>query len=384
MLCLVKKKIYRLKLVDHIETFSLLNIVTLSAVNWLRTCTGYDKWHPVREYTTYISVALMMTVFLGIICYQIITKMSSNYCIRSKRQTNDQLQETESVKIVEKVTPTFSVVELKHQIIEHLENLSKVLTRLQENGVKLKKSKCDIGKDVVQYLGHKIDAEGIHATDDKIKAITEAPPPKNLTELRSFLGLLNYRMYYGRFIPNLSTLIHSLNRLLKQDSKWNWTDECEAAFTRAKEQITSSKVLVHYDSTLPLKLAGDASNYGLGTVISHVMPDGTEHPIAFASRTLLPSERNYSQIEKEALSLVFGLAKFHTYLYGRKFVLVTDHKPLTSIFGLKKGIPAVAAARLQRWAVKLSAYNYQIEFRLESIPMQIRLNCFLRPCRWSV
>ena len=202
--------------------------------------------------------------------------------------------------------------------------------------IKLKKSKCDIGKDVVQYLGHKIDAEGIHATDDKIKAITEAPPPKNLTELRSFLGLLNYRMYYGRFIPNLSTLIHSLNRLLKQDSKWNWTDECEAAFTRAKEQITSSKVLVHYDSTLPLKLAGDASNYGIGAVISHVMPDGTEHPIAFASRTLLPSERNYSQIEKEALSLVFGLAKFHTYLYGRKFVLVTDHKPLTSIFGLKK------------------------------------------------
>ena len=182
---------------------------------------------------------------------------------------------------------------------ERLENLRKVLTRLQENGVKLNKSKCDIGKDVVQYLDHKIDAEGIHAPDDKIKAITEAPLPKNLTKLRSFLGLFNY---YGRFIPNLSTLIHALNPLLKQDSKWKWTDECEAAFTRAKEQITLSKVLVHCDSTLrlPLKLAGDASNYGIGAVISHVMPDGTEHPIAFASRTLLPSERNYFQIEKEA------------------------------------------------------------------------------------
>ncbi len=243
---------------------------------------------------------------------------------------------------------------------EHFENLRKVLTRLRENGIKIKKSKCHIGKSMVKYLGHKIDAEGIHATDEKIKAISKAPSPKNLTELRSFLGLLNY---YGRFIRNLSTLLHPLNQLMKHDCKWKWTEECETAFTKAKEQITSSKVLVHYDCTLPLKLAGDASNYGIGAVISHVMSDGSERPIAFASRTLLPSEKNYAQIEKEALSLVFGLAKFHTYLYGRKFVLVTDHKPLTTIFGHKKGIPAVAAARLTRWALKLSAYNYQIEFR---------------------
>ena len=125
----------------------------------------------------------------------------------------------------------------------------------------------------------------------------------------------------------------------------------------------SSSVLAHYDPSRPLRLAADASAYGIGAVISHVMPDGEEHPVAFASRSLQNSERNYAQLEKEALALVFGIKKFHQYLYGRKFTLVTDHKPLLAILGPKKEIPSLTAARLQRWAILLSAYNYTLEFK---------------------
>ena len=125
---------------------------------------------------------------------------------------------------------------------------------------------------------------------------------------------------------------------------------CQKSFDLAKEKLTSAKVLTHYTPTLPIRLAGDASAYGLGAVIAHVFPDGSERPVAFASCTLTSSEKNYSQVEKEALSLIFGVKRFHAYLYGRHFTLVTNHKPLTTIFNPGKGIPPLAAARLQRWA----------------------------------
>eukprot|EP00731_Ephydatia_muelleri_P019546 Em0012g371a len=151
--------------------------------------------------------------------------------------------------------------------------------------------------------------------------------------------------------------------LLRQDVSWEWDELCEEAFQLAKQSLASSRVLVHYDPTMPLKLAGDASEYGVGAVLSHVCPDGSERPVAFASRTLSSSERNYAQLEKEALSLIFGVRKFHQYLYGRPFTLYTDHKPLTTILGSKAGIPTLAAARLQRWALLLSTYQYTIEYR---------------------
>ena len=195
---------------------------------------------------------------------------------------------------------------------------------------------------------------------NKTKAVLEAQKPRNITELRAFLGLLSY---YRKFIPNLLTIVHPLNRLMQKNQAWKWTQQCQKAFDEAKKAMSSAQVLTHYDPSLPLSLAGDASAYGIGAVISHTFPDGTEKPIAFASRSLTSAEQNYAQIEREALPLIFGVNKFHQYLYGRRFRLITDHKPLTVIFGSKKGISSLAAARLQRWAVLLSAYQYDIEFK---------------------
>ena len=232
--------------------------------------------------------------------------------------------------------------------------------RLQSAGLRLKRSKCSFLQSSIEYLGHRVDAEGLHPTTDKLRAVVEAPTPKNIQELRSFLGLLNY---YSNFIANLSAILHPLNRLLSKDNPWEWTSECETAFQEAKRSLTSSTVLVHYNPDLPLKVAADASSRGLGAVLSQVMPDGMEHPVAYASRTLSSAEKKYAQVEKEALALIFAVKKFHQYLYGRVFTLVTDHKPLLVILGPTKGIPSLAASRLQRWAVLLSAYSYKIEYK---------------------
>ena len=140
----------------------------------------------------------------------------------------------------------------------HLKNLEEVLKRLKEHGVKANQANCQFLQDSVVFLGHKITSQGIHTTKDKLDAVVKAPSPKNVQQLRSFLGLLNY---YGNFIPNLAALVHPLNQLLHKNARWNWDSKCESAFEEAKEALVSSKVLTHYDPKLPLTLAGDASAY---------------------------------------------------------------------------------------------------------------------------
>ena len=130
--------------------------------------------------------------------------------------------------------------------------------------------------------------------------------------------------YYEKFIKEYSTLTNPLNILLRKGSVWKWGLEQKAAFVELKKQLASAPLLVHFSNTLLLRLACDASAYGVGAVISHLMSDGSEQP---------KTKCNYNQIEKEALGIVFGVKKFHQYLSGRLFTLITDHKPLTSIFG---------------------------------------------------
>ena len=135
------------------------------------------------------------------------------------------------------------------------------------------------------------------------------------------------------------------------------------AFLRTKQLLTSARVLIHYDVKLPIRLECEASSVGLGAVISLETLDGTHRPVVYASRTLSKSERNYAQIEEEALALVFGVKKFHDLLCARPFMLVTDYKLLLAILGPKRGVPTLAAARMQRWALILAAHQYELQFR---------------------
>ena len=243
---------------------------------------------------------------------------------------------------------------------EHLRVLQLIFQRFEKYNVRVNGSKCQFFKEKVNYLGHTLSAEGIRPLLNKVEAILNAPNPTNVSELKSFLGMLNF---YGKFLPNLATELSPLYGLLHHNTAWNWSKKCEKAFLYAKKLFNEDNVLVHYNPSMPLVLSVDASPYGLGVVLSHRMKDGSEKPVAFASRTLSHAEKNYAQIEKEGLAIVFGVKKFHLYLYGRKFTLVTDHQPLTRIFGPKTGIPPLAAARMQRWAVILSGYHYDIVYR---------------------
>ena len=212
----------------------------------------------------------------------------------------------------------------------------------------------------VKYLGFRIDQDGLHPTDDKIKAIQVAPAPRNVAELRSYLGLLNY---FGKFLPNLATTLSPLYKLLQKGRTWKWSKAQNEAFIDSKKWLHSGRLLLHYDLSRELVLCCDASPYGVGAVLCHRLADGTDQPIAFSSRTLSKVEQGYSQLEKEGLAVIVGVKKFHQYLYGREFTTYTVHKPLLGLLGEKKAISPMTSARIQRWILFLAAYRCTLCYR---------------------
>ena len=240
---------------------------------------------------------------------------------------------------------------------EHLRNLDAVLCRLETAGLRLKQSKCAFLTAEVVYLGHRINKEGLQPTSDKVRAVREFPTPGKVATLKSFLGKLSF---YSKFLLNMSGTLAPLYALLQKNTPWSSGRSQRTAFQAAKEALLSNSLLVHFDSNKDITLACDASPYWIGAVLAHWMPDGSERPIAFASTTLTPAERNYAQIEREGLAIVF---RFHSYLYGSKFTIYSDHQPLKYLFGNQKGIPLMAACRIQWWALTLSAYAYTMEYR---------------------
>ena len=252
---------------------------------------------------------------------------------------------------------------------EHLERLEGVFQKLETHGLKLKPSKCEFFKTSVHYLGHVVSADGIHTDPDKISALTTWPVPVNIKTLRTFLGFTGY---YRRFVKDYAKIVRPLNDLLvghptnkktKSKSKrtktpWNWTEECQIAFDTLVERLTSPPVLAYADFSRPFVVSTDASIDGLGAVL-YQEQEGHERVIAYASRGLRPSERNYPAHKLEFLCLKWALSdKFHDYLYGNDFVVRTDNNPLTYVN--KK---AKLDATSHRWLASLANYNFKLVYK---------------------
>ena len=243
---------------------------------------------------------------------------------------------------------------------DHLRNLDLVLDVLERVGATVNKEKCVFFADQIKYVGFVIDKNGIRVDHDKFQAIVELPEPTCLKQLQSFLGGINY---YSKFIPNMADIAKPLYQLIEKEVSWKWTQKEQDAFDVLKSSIITAPVLTRYGAKLPLKVACDASQYGLGAVISHVYTDGQEKALAFASRSLNNHEINYSQIDKEGAAVIFALKKFNQYLLGNHFTLTTDNKAIKKIFDPSTELSPIAAARLVRRALILNQYDYEIEFK---------------------
>ena len=186
------------------------------------------------------------------------------------------------------------------------------------------------------------------------------PPPTDVASLRLFLGSAQF---HSKFLPsNFSTFAEPLYRLVQSGVAWTWSKLENDAFTKLKSLLSTDTVLAHFEASVPIGIACDASNVGIGATLFHRYPDESERPIAYVSKILSKSQRNYSQIQK-ALAIIFALKNFYQFLFGRKFILVTDHKPLIAMFGPHKKIPSLAVNRLARWALFSSQFEYDIEYR---------------------
>lgn len=208
----------------------------------------------------------------------------------------------------------------------------------------------------VTFLGHELSGEGVKPSKEKVDALAKAPAPKNLSELKSFLGMINY---YRKFIKNMAHTLHPLYDLDRKDVKFRWSQECEEAFEKAKLAIINSPLIVTFDLTKKTILTTDASQYGIGAVLSQE-DKGIEKVVQFYSRTLTVAERKLPQIQREALAIVDSIKHFHKYLFGHKFMLITDHEPLKAIFGTNKSLPQYTINRLQHYAIFLQSYDYEI------------------------
>lgn len=236
--------------------------------------------------------------------------------------------------------------------VEHDKRLLEVLKVAQKNNVTFNKSKCKFGLKEVHFMGHKLTKDGIMPDDRKINSIKSMEIPKDKTELQRFLGMVNY---IGRFVPNLSNLNSPLRKLLKKDVVFSWDENHTNYFNELKRMLTKQPILQYFDVNKPTVISVDASKNGLGCVLLQ-----SNLPCAYASKALSDSQLNWAQIEKELAAVLFGCERFSQYVYGKKFVVETDHKPL--IYILKKPL-ASCPGRLQKMLLQLQKFDFDLVYK---------------------
>ena len=242
------------------------------------------------------------------------------------------------------------VVIIGKSLQEHLENINKVFERLRQAELKLKTVKCFFLQKTITYLGYRCSINGLQADPEKIVAIEKIKSPVTVKEVQSFMGMVNY---YRRFIPSFSTIAAPIVNLTRKNVKFLWNENCQQAFDNLKAILCSKVILQHPNFLDPFEISCDASQCAIGAVLSQ-----NERPVAYASRTLSPSEIRYSTIEKELLAVAWAVKYFRTYVYGTKFTVFTDHKPLLGLHKSRQITP-----RLLRLFFKLSEYDIKLVYK---------------------
>ena len=237
---------------------------------------------------------------------------------------------------------------------EHDENLDRVMHKLEQNGLTLNYHKCEIGVQSMTYKGDVPSGEGLKVSSERVKAITQAPRPQNQSEMRSFLGSVQF---CAKFIQGFATISRPLWDLTHQGAEWKWTEREEGAFQELKTKLTQAPVMAYYTQCAKTRVTTDASPVGLGAILERQQEDGLYRPVYYASRKLNTVKRRYSQFEREALGVRCGCQKFYLYLYGVDFEVCTDHKPLVTVLGRKSRPPS---ARIERWLLYLQQFKYKI------------------------
>ncbi|KAG1969979.1 arginine--tRNA ligase, cytoplasmic [Pimephales promelas] len=239
-------------------------------------------------------------------------------------------------------------------IQDHFQHLKQLFAKLEASGLTLNLKKCSMLQKTITYLGHVISGEGVRTESSKIEAVRDFPVPKNVKEVQRFVGLASW---YHRFIPHFSERAAPLYALKGKDAVWDWTVECQKAFDDLKSALQQAPVLMPPDFTKDFKVQTDASDIGLGAVLTQEV-DGLEHVIAYASRLVHGAEKSYSTAEKECLAVVWAVEKWRQYLEGRNFEVLTDHSALTWVFNQPK-----PSSRLTRWALRLQSFNFTVKYR---------------------